>query len=631
MNIMKARPCVTTVSCIALLVFQATLVGAARAPRAHTAGYGAHTAAGPLVHQAELDMGDSAYVYDFFGQSVALSAIGKMALVGVPGRRVNGRIGTGAAEVFRLTGARWSGPVELSVGPTAFGNTAFGWSVALSADGATALVGEPDHGSAEVFRFKNGKWGAQAKLDLPAGPQCGEPEDPVCGYRAVALSSNGNTALLGDPRQSIEGKPLAGGAGVFRFIGGKWGKPTPLSSEATASKEDEFGVSVALSSDGATALVGECGGAGFCVPGWVHVFRFANDTWSDTARLGPGPKAAGTNFFGDKLALSSDGNTVLVRTHSWGGPGIEFLEFFTYSNGSWAGPAEVKLVPRHPGFGGDALALSGDGRTALVGAPGVFHGGVQVFRLAGGAWRLFMGMGEYSPRSSPESLAVSGDGDVAIAGDPSRVISGQISTGAADVFAADPTGVVVTIKASGLYGSTPALTGLSPRDPRIAYNPPSDATGVTGALTCQNNADQTTRASHQDIVSCSGLSDPGHTIVYDYVNSEYTVLRAHTKLAYTGPRTIKHGKTVSLSAGLRSEAGTGIGGRKVLMQIGAWPTPGGPVQTCWTRPTSSQGVGSCVIKKVRTVISPNVVKMHFTGTGGDYFNAGGTAQVRIVK
>ena len=68
---------------------------------------------------------------------MALSADGNTALVGGP--YDNG--GTGAAWVFTRSGSTWTQQGPKLVGTGAVGTAEQGWSVALSADGNTALIG----------------------------------------------------------------------------------------------------------------------------------------------------------------------------------------------------------------------------------------------------------------------------------------------------------------------------------------------------------------------------------------------------------------------------------------------------------------------------------------------------------
>src|SRR5438876_743002 len=80
----------------------------------------------------------------FQGFSVSLSADGNTAIVGGPDDNGN----AGAAWVYSRSGAMWNQQAKL-VGTGAVGITEQGFSVSLSADGNTAMVGGPeDNGGA---------------------------------------------------------------------------------------------------------------------------------------------------------------------------------------------------------------------------------------------------------------------------------------------------------------------------------------------------------------------------------------------------------------------------------------------------------------------------------------------------
>ena len=100
-----------------------------------------------------------------FGYSVALSADGNTALIG--GDRDNGEVG--AAWVFTRSGSTWTQQGAKLTGSGEIGAGAFGDSVALSADGNTALIGgyrdNEGVGAAWVFTRSGSTWTQQgAKL-----------------------------------------------------------------------------------------------------------------------------------------------------------------------------------------------------------------------------------------------------------------------------------------------------------------------------------------------------------------------------------------------------------------------------------------------------------------------------------
>ncbi|MGH8126998.1 MAG: hypothetical protein ACRETC_01335, partial [Gammaproteobacteria bacterium] len=119
----------------------------------------------------------------------ALSADGTTALVGADDRNSD----TGAAYVFTESGGVWSQQTELT--DPGLGGDVFGVSVALASVGTEALVGADGHdngvGAAYVFTESGSAWSQQAELAASDGAA-----DDFFGT-SVALSADGATALAG--------------------------------------------------------------------------------------------------------------------------------------------------------------------------------------------------------------------------------------------------------------------------------------------------------------------------------------------------------------------------------------------------------------------------------------------------
>ena len=210
------------------------------------------------------------------GQSAAVSAAGNTALVG--GYLDSG--GVGAAWVFTRSGGVWNQQAKL-IGTGVGGNAEQSYSVALSGDGNTAILGGPfdstNLGAAWVFARNGATWSQQAKLvDSSAAG------DVLQGW-SVALSGDGNTAIVGGPNDDSNGA-----AWVFTRSGGTWTQQAKLVGIGATGNATQ-GRSVALSADGNTALVGgdhDNGGAGAA---WVFVapatttHDFNSDCLSDIA------------------------------------------------------------------------------------------------------------------------------------------------------------------------------------------------------------------------------------------------------------------------------------------------------------------------------------------------------------
>ena len=198
-----------------------------------------------------------------FGFSVALSEDGNTALIGGPGDNT----GVGAAWVFTRSGSTWTQQGSKLTGTGETGEGAFGFGVALSADGNTALIGGPGDnsgvGAAWVFTRSGSTWTQQgSKLTAT-----GEIGNGRFGG-GVALSANGNTALIGGEGDST----LVGAAWVFRRSGSTWTQGSKLTGSGETGG-GKFGGSVALSSDASTstALIGGYGDNSEVGAAWVFV------------------------------------------------------------------------------------------------------------------------------------------------------------------------------------------------------------------------------------------------------------------------------------------------------------------------------------------------------------------------
>ena len=369
----------------------------------------------PFVQQGSKLVGTGAVGDSEQGVSVALSSDGDTALVG--GDEDNG--GVGAVWVFTRSGTTWTQQGSKLVGTDAVGDANQGSSVALASDGNTALVGgDQDNGGVGavwVFTRSGTTWTQQGSKLVGTGATGGYPG--AGEGSSVALSSDGNTALVGGPGDN-------GGAGAvwaFTRSGTTW---TQQGSKLVGTGGGgDFGKSVALSDDGDTALVGGPIGS---AAGAAWVFTRSGTTWTQQGPMLVGSGAVGHAYQGTSVALSSDGNTALV-----GGQGDNLFVgatwVFTRSGATWTQQGS-KLVGTGAGGTADqgySVALSGDGSTALVGGDGGISdtsvvGAAWVFTRSGATWTQqgskLVGTGAVGHAYQGYSVALSGDGDTALVG-----------------------------------------------------------------------------------------------------------------------------------------------------------------------------------------------------------------------
>jgi uncharacterized protein (TIGR03437 family) len=400
------------------------------------------------------------------GHSVALSGDGNTAIVGggLLIQTATEYTHVGAAWVFTRSGGVWTqqgraltatGTVKSSVNPV--------WRVALSADGNTALVGGPGDnsitGAAWVFTRSNGVWTQQGGKLVGTGA-VGSAEQGI----AVALSADGNTALVGGPGDNS----ITGAAWVFTRSAGVWtqqgGKLVALDSAGACQ-----GSSVALSADGNTALVG--GPRDIYDAGAAYVFTRSAGGWSQQGDklVTAGTSAVGAAGLGASVALSADGNTALlggIFDHDQAGAAW----VFTRSAGGWTQGAKLVGTDAAWTHQGASVALSADGTTAIVGGPGdtLDTGAAWAFRRSAGVWtqqggKLF-GWDSHQGYQGV-SVTLSADGNTAMMGGPyDGPNDGSIhwgGRGAAWVFvASSPVNVGVSI--DGLANGFSFQPGLTP-------------------------------------------------------------------------------------------------------------------------------------------------------------------------
>jgi hypothetical protein len=338
------------------------------------------------AEQAQLS--DPVIGADGFGCSVALSADGKTALVGAPGLKAPGSpLIPGAAWVFTRVGRSWTrqakltpadesnpGKEECANYPVASGFYAngFGFSVALSADGNTALVGDgadnQQSGAAWVFTRSGSSWTQQGPKLRPNGER-GEGRFGT----SLALSADGNTALVSAPWTPNEGT-YEGQAWVFSRERGTWTQQGGELMPRGRTRSEKLGSGVALSGDGSTALIGAEG------RNRAWIFGRAGSSWSQQSpRLTPEPGYEARfgyteGQFGARVALAANGDTALVS-------GLPRSICGKYMDAPCGFPGAVWVLTRvgtawvrrgarltGPGAFGSGLALSSEGGTALIGA-----------------------------------------------------------------------------------------------------------------------------------------------------------------------------------------------------------------------------------------------------------------------
>jgi hypothetical protein len=427
----------------------------------------------PFVQQGGKLTGDGESGTGQFGISVALSDDGNTALIGGSGDTA----AAGAAWAFTRAGGVWTqqGPKLTANDETGAGR--FGTSVALSADGNTAVIGgsgdSSNVGAAWAFTRSGGAWTQQGSK-LTAGGETGAGRFGS----SVALSADGNTALIGGPLDDSG----VGAAWAFTRSGGAWtqqGTKFTASDEAGAAR---FGISAALSADGNTALIGADSDNGGTGAAWA--FTRSGGTWTQQGTKLTASDETGSANFGSGVALSDDGNTALI-----GGYLDNFFVgaawVFTRSGAVWTQQGSKLTASDETGASqfGKSVALSADGDTALIGGDrdNGFVGAAWVFTRSGAAWTQqetkLTGGDETGAGQFGVSAGLSADGDSALLGGHQDDNGVGAAWAFASVRIASPPSLAFGSQTTGQPGPVDWLPVVKTGDAPLTFSGPAQITG----------------------------------------------------------------------------------------------------------------------------------------------------------
>lgn len=367
---------------------------------------------------------------DEFGWSVSLSSDGNTLAVGALGEDgnssgINGVDSdllpeSGAVYIFTRSVDVWSQQAYIKAS-NPDSNDTFGFAISLSDDGNTLAVGAEGEassssgiggkqnsntaeysGAAYVFTRTAGVWSQQAYI------KASNPDAFDRFGRSLALSGDGRVLAVGatvegssdsgiDGNQNDNSKIGSGAVYVFKFNRNTqlWAQDAYIkASNASNSTKVWFGYSVDLNDSGNTLAVGAPGEDSATtsinsIPdntatdaGAAYMFQFTGSGWVEQAYF----KASNTDakdMFGYAIALSSDGNKLLVTAKSEDGwargisdaqdnngadSGAAYL--FTRAGSSWSQQAFIKAsnTGGSDEFGNSA-SLSGNATTLAIGAP----------------------------------------------------------------------------------------------------------------------------------------------------------------------------------------------------------------------------------------------------------------------
>ncbi len=259
-------------------------------------------------------------------------------------------------------------------------------------------------------------------------------------YFGAAVAISGNTAIVGAPRNDINGDADQGAAYIFVRSGRSWTQEDKLKAP-TGAAGDFFGGSVAISGD--TAIVGayfnDVGGN--ANQGSVYIFTRSAGVWTQQDKLTAGDGAA-NDLFGFSVAI--DGDTAIIGAHL-ADVGVNVNQgaayVFTRSGGEVFSEYQKLTAPNAAGGDLFGVSVALDAETAVIGASGrtergdAAAGAAYVFTLSGGAWAEQQKLlPDISAADNFFGAAVAVSGDTALIGSFGDDIGANANQGAAVVF-----------------------------------------------------------------------------------------------------------------------------------------------------------------------------------------------------
>lgn len=308
---------------------------------------------------------------DRFGISVGMSDDGNTVVVGADRADANGHPDQGAAYIFTRTDGVWTQRAKLTH-TTGVDSARLGWSVAISPDGNTVLLGAyqadiagyEDQGAGHVFVRSGESWSYQVSLTL-------NTEGNYMGY-SVSLSEDGNIALLGAPGYNGAAGNDQGMAAVFKRTGTSWAYQVGLTASDGAAG-DWFGRSVSLNDNGEGALVGASMAtvSGRAEQGAAYLFLKGLSGWAQEKKFTAATGEA-YDHLGVSVSLGDDSEVVMVGAYMAdmnGNDDSGAVYFQEKHSGIWGDPFWYNPGTSAGSRFGVSVALGwGDGWASIVGA-----------------------------------------------------------------------------------------------------------------------------------------------------------------------------------------------------------------------------------------------------------------------
>ncbi|GAL69447.1 T9SS type A sorting domain-containing protein [Jejuia pallidilutea] len=326
----------------------------------------------PLLSFSQVQIGDNLIGNSDegrFGASVSISSDGNILAIGEPyGLNENKSEIVGLVQVFENISNNW-----IQKGSTIFGKdrfSDFGGRISLSSDGNILVIGAIRGevnglrtGLVRIYEFKNNNW-IQLGQDIN-----GEMHEDFFG-RSVDLSSNGNVLAIGSGKHhSSSDAEGTGYVKVYSYDGSNWNL---IGSDfKDESSNVVFGNQISLSSDGSVLAIGIINIEDQIFYNTdVLIYKYNGTNWNQLGNTNIQERIPELRFY--DLDLSSDGTTLVIGLTYYGtrngdiGSTKGHAKIYKYSNGEWN---QLGSIIDGDDISAKSVSLSSDASIIAIGDP----------------------------------------------------------------------------------------------------------------------------------------------------------------------------------------------------------------------------------------------------------------------
>lgn len=340
----------------------------------------------PFIVTAQTQIGEDISPNEGFegaGWFVSLSSDGQTIATGGSPRNLQGNMFS-RARVYNYDGNNWIQKGQnLDIDEFSSGNLYPRSRVSLSSDGNALAMSSPHFGAegpagkAKIYQYDGTSW-QQKGQDFT-----GEIDDNL-GY-SITLSADGNiVAILTSGNDSPDNM---GDVTIYQYNGSQWqqlGQKIIGVYNNDTNFFNMFKGSISLSTDGNTIAIGTpfsfndiSSNAG----GQVRVYQYNGTQWQERGQIINNNEG---NKFGWDVSLSGDGNFVAISRMD---NELGAAKVYQFTDGQWIQKGQDIVGEDADNLFGYSIALSSNGNVLVVGTPVSGAGGhVKIYKYIGNEW-----------------------------------------------------------------------------------------------------------------------------------------------------------------------------------------------------------------------------------------------------